>query len=190
MITAGVLLAAGRSSRFGADNKLLASLSGRPLVAHAAAAMQGAGFDHHVAVISDSALVPLLAGYTIVRIDPDAPDQSDSLKAGLAEAERLDADLLVVALGDMPRITAQTLKAVTRRAAMHGASATTDGVRRMPPAGFGKEMFAALAAATGDAGARPFLRALDPAALVRVQSDGLVDIDTVSQLKRAQVDGQ
>ncbi|MFN3482816.1 MAG: NTP transferase domain-containing protein, partial [Rhabdaerophilum calidifontis] len=52
---AGILLAAGRSTRFGARNKLLAPLDGRPMLAHVAAAAREAGLGPLVVVTGHEA---------------------------------------------------------------------------------------------------------------------------------------
>jgi hypothetical protein len=63
-----VLLAAGASTRFGAGNKLLAELGGRPLIAHAADALLASGVDEIVVVTGrDSEQVRQILARTAVR---------------------------------------------------------------------------------------------------------------------------
>jgi CTP:molybdopterin cytidylyltransferase MocA len=54
---AAILLAAGASTRFGPENKLVAEINGRPLVRATADAVLGAGIAE-VVVVTGSALAP------------------------------------------------------------------------------------------------------------------------------------
>src|SRR3546814_17898790 len=56
-----ILLAAGRSPRFGVADKLAAPLHGRPLVQHAATTLSPLTFGRHIAVCSSSLLVDFAA---------------------------------------------------------------------------------------------------------------------------------
>jgi CTP:molybdopterin cytidylyltransferase MocA len=187
-VTAGLLLAAGRSSRFGAADKLLAPFRGRPLVVHAAEALHAAPLDHRIAVTADPRVAALLPGFASVPMasgDPDAPraTQSDSLRAGLARARALGAELVLVVLGDMPLVTPALLAAILDRAASAGVAAAADAAVRSPPAAFGPEFFEALAATAGDRGAGAILATLPDHALV--PAPGLLgDIDTAEDLAR------
>ena len=177
MTTAGLLLAAGASRRFGSANKLLAPFRGRPLATHAAAALAGAGPDHLIAVTAAPAVAALLPEFDIVAL-PGPEDQSASLRAGVRRAMKLGADAVVIHLADMPLIEAATIAEVARRA----RAAVTDGSRRMPPAAFPAEDFEALLAVQGDSGARGLLAGLPEAALVRVPPAQLADVDTPANL--------
>lgn len=180
MTTAGLLLAAGRSTRFGADNKLLAPVRGCPLLSWAAGTMQALALDHRIAVTAEGRVAALLPGFDIVAVPPDA-DQSASLRAGVARARALGVDLLLVALGDMPLITPGLLAGVMARARRHGAAAATDGELRAPPAAFAAGHFDALLALSGDRGAGAILRGLPDDALE--PAPGLLaDIDTRDDL--------
>src|SRR3546814_1183356 len=56
-----ILLAAGRSTRFGVADKLAAPLHGRPLVQHAANTLSPIPFGRHIAVCSSSLPVDFAA---------------------------------------------------------------------------------------------------------------------------------
>ncbi len=186
MKTAGILLAAGASRRFGPDDKLLAIMNGAPLVTHAAKALRDFAPDRLIAVVRDPAVADLLDGFDVVF--PDAPDpaQSDSLRAGLARADALGADRVMIALGDMPFVTARLLGQVAALCTDHRPSALTDGQRPMPPACFPNSCLPELLTMTGDRGAARLLRDLPEDALVRAPSKILRDIDTLEQLTSAQ----
>lgn len=159
MIRTGLLLAAGASRRFGADDKLLALRDGRPLVAHAAQALRDAGLSDRVAVIANPALAPWLDGFRIVTVPPGG-GQSDSLRAGLAQAGGWDR--LLIALGDMPDVTAAHLDRLMARATDRLAACSHDGTAPLPPACFPRASLPALEALRGDRGAGALLGALPP----------------------------
>ncbi|WP_410219210.1 NTP transferase domain-containing protein [Paracoccus sp. (in: a-proteobacteria)] len=177
MIRTGLLLAAGASRRFGPQDKLLAPVRGRAMVIHAAEAMSGADLGHRIAVISNPELAPLLGAFTIVTISPG--QQSDSLRAGLAAAGLVHR--LLVALGDMPDVTAGHLDHVLRTATDVLPAASHDGQSPLPPACFPAASLRALRSLSGDQGAGRLLRDLPPEQLVH--APGLLrDIDRTGDL--------
>lgn len=179
MIRTGILLAAGASRRFGPQDKLLAPLDGRPLIHHAADSMRGATLDHRIAVITSDALVPHLAGFTLCRIAPGL--QSDSLHAGLRAAA--GANRLLIALGDMPDVTAAHLDAVLAHAIDDAPACSHDGARPLPPACFPAAMLPQLMALEGDQGAGRLLADLPPDRML--PAPGLLrDVDRPADLVR------
>src|SRR5262245_23970931 len=106
---AGLVLAAGRSTRMGGPNKLLEEINGKPLVRIAA--------EHALASRAKPVIVvtghqkerveQALAGLPVKFVhNPDFADGlSTSLKAGIA-AVPADSDGALVALGDMPQVSA------------------------------------------------------------------------------------
>ena len=183
MNTAGVLLAAGPARRFGEANKLLASWRGRPLVAHAAAALRAAGLDVLIAAVADDDVAAELEGFHLVRVEADKPRLSRSLQAGIAAAREHSADRAVIALADMPAITPAHLAAVVARCSADTPAATSNGSRPMVPACFPRRSFDALMALEGDAGARSLLAGLPRDALVPADESLLLDIDSPATLR-------
>lgn len=96
---AAIVLAAGKSERFGAD-KLAAPFHGRPLVAHALAAACLAPVERVIVVSRVPLVLPDDARIRPVIVESDALSQS--LQAGLLEAA--DCDAAFIFLGDMPLI--------------------------------------------------------------------------------------
>ena len=114
-----LILAAGSGSRFGGD-KLLAPLHGRPLVAHAAAAVAEAvaagTLAGGVAVIPPGtpALARALAGSTLRLVEnPDGGlGMAGSLRRGLAALAKLTtppADGALIVLADQPRLRSEVI---------------------------------------------------------------------------------
>ena len=182
MTVAGVLLAAGRSRRFGPEEKLLAPFRNGPLISHAARALVEARPDHLIAVVNSDAVADCLAGFSTVRPPRAPPEQSSSVIAGVTEAGKLGATGVVIVLGDMPFVTAALIRSVIQHCGAKHPSASTDGKDILPPACFPSGMFGALLSLKGDRGAGSLLSNVPPDALVRTTRNLLVDIDTRTQL--------
>lgn len=178
----GLLLAAGRSCRFGAADKLLAPLDGAPLVTHAAGSMRRCGLDRLIAVVRSAEVAALLAGFDPVFVAEDETAQSTSLRAGVLHADALGAAGVLVALGDMPRVPAAHMERVMHAGRTHGIAATARGEGTIPPAWFARDHFGALTEITGDQGARAVLRAVPPAGRISCSGALLVDIDRPEDL--------
>jgi molybdenum cofactor cytidylyltransferase len=157
----GVLLAAGTSTRFGDENKLLAALDGAPVVRHAAETLAASPVEASVAVVGHDAdrVAAPLDGLPIatVRNEEYRAGQGTSVARGAAWAAERDADATVFALGDLPRVAPETYERLLDAAADAGSSAvvvpTYDGERGNPVV-FGADHFPALQELDGDAGGR------------------------------------
>ena len=185
---AGVLLAAGTSTRFGDDNKLVATLDGEPLVRHAARTLLDASVAPVVVVVGHEAdrIRDALAGLDLrfVANDAYAEGQSTSVRAGIGA---LDAtiDAAVVALGDMPFVdpdTVETLVSAYEAGVGDAVAASHDGQRGNPVL-FDQRFFADLTAVEGDIGGRQILVKSDRSACVAVPDSGVRrDIDDPDDL--------
>src|SRR5512142_1495179 len=190
----GILLAAGRATRFGGD-KLLA-----PLVQGAADVAPGtaigvasalhlvAALPRSLAVVrpGDAGLAAVLraTGLSIVECDNADEGMGASLACGVAASR--DADGWIVALADMPWIASSTILAVAQ-ALEHGddlAAPYYQG-RRGHPVGFARRHYAALAALGGDFGARAVVEgARDRLVPIDVTDPGVVrDVDRPGDLR-------
>jgi molybdenum cofactor cytidylyltransferase len=185
----GVLLAGGTSTRFGAANKLLADLDGRPLVRHAARTLLGADLDEVVAVTGHGAeeVGATLTDLDVRFIHNPAYEEglSTSVARGVEAARAADAALFLP--GDMPDVDPTTVRTLVdaHRAGLATALAAAYGDRRGNPVLFGREHFDALLAVEGDVGGRPVLLGCDRAALVATDDPGVVaDVDTTDDLRR------
>lgn len=185
----GILLAAGKSRRFGADKRWHPLADGTPM-ALAAALRLCAAVPSTVAVVrpEDDDLADQLAaaGCRIVRCDEAAAGMGHSLATGVRATPRAAGWL--IALADLPAIRPDSYRAVLA-ALQAGAPIARPAYRGRPghPVGFSAEWGDALAALTGDAGARAVVAAAGArCATIAVDDPGVVaDIDTPDEIHRA-----
>jgi molybdenum cofactor cytidylyltransferase len=188
---AAVVLAAGRSTRMGGPNKLLAEINGRPLV-RIAAEEALASAAHPVIVVTghqrdkvEAALAGL--GVTLVHNPDFAGGLSTSLRAGVAAVPD-DVDGVIVCLGDMPQVNAPLIdKLIGAFDPEKGALVVVPvtGGKRGNPVVWSRRFFPDLTALSGDTGARHLIASI-PEAVVEVPLSGtaaLVDVDTPDALK-------
>jgi molybdenum cofactor cytidylyltransferase len=185
-VIAGLLLAAGRSSRFGGD-KLLAPLHGRPVLFWSAATIATEVDALYVVVPPDAPeRVQVFAGIPAVVVEHPGRDEgmASSIRAGMA-ALPADVEAVVIALADQPLVAPEVVRRLRERWREGGVSAVVPRYRdgRGHPVLFGRATFDALAALDGDAGGRALLDELgDAVALVLVDSGRPVDVDTPDAL--------
>ncbi|WP_142859083.1 nucleotidyltransferase family protein [Salinigranum halophilum] len=187
---AGVLLAAGTSSRFGDANKLLATYEGTPLVRHAAETLVEAGLAPLVAVVGyqRDRVTAALSGlpFTVVENPQYDEGQATSVRRGV-EALDPDVDAVVFALGDMPAVAPESVRAlvdVYRTESWTALAAAYEG-ERGNPVFFDRQHFDALAGVSGDRGGRRILTAGTGSALVETGDAGVRrDVDTRADLDR------
>ncbi len=173
-----VLLAAGRSVRFGMTDKLRAPFAGLPLGLHAARMLGGFGFARCFAVVGATPLDYAAEGFDAIVNDQPAAGQAHSLALGVAAAA--DAEAVLVLLADMPLVTPGHIRALLDRyEGRDTIVASRDEGRLSPPALFGQAHFAALLGLSGDQGARSLLRA---GIAVAAPPGSLADIDTLDDL--------
>jgi len=190
---AGILLAAGDGTRLG-QPKATVELNGATLAERGVALLRAGGADPVLVVTGAVRLA--LPGTVTVRNEGWASGMGSSLVAGLraagADGEGTDGDAgvaaAVIALADQPLIGPE---AVRRLIAAHAAGASVavaayDGKPRNPVLIAREHWPEVVAMASGDAGARPFLRAHpDLITLVECGDTGSPDdIDTPEELAR------
>ncbi|MGZ8390502.1 MAG: NTP transferase domain-containing protein [Rhodoplanes sp.] len=187
---AAIVLAAGRSSRMGGSNKLLAEIGGRPLVriaveeALASRARPVIVVTGHQRESVETALTGL--DVMLVHNPAYADGLSTSLKTGIAAAPP-SADGAIVCLGDMPQVDARLIDSLLAAFDPEQGALivvpTTAG-KRGNPVVWSRRFFADLAALTGDVGARGLI-ATYPEAVVEVavaDAAAFTDIDTPDAL--------
>ncbi len=185
MTLAAIVLAAGSSSRFGAD-KLSAPFDGEPLVYHVIRAARAAPVERVLAVCRpglDTGDWPGSPPVERVEIESDA--LSASLKAGIAAAG--DADGVFIFLGDMPLVPHDVAGRLANLLDRNFAVQPRHGDRPGHPVLLSRRAFPQIAALAGDEGAGKLLRARDDVAFIACESSGILyDIDTPDDL--AQLD--
>jgi molybdenum cofactor cytidylyltransferase len=175
-----VLLAAGRGERFGGA-KLAVDLSGQPVACHAAAMLAGLSFAHRIVVAGPHTPDLAAFGFQAVPLDPPGAPQSRSLAIGIAAAQALGADAVLVALADMPLVLRAHVEALVAAFDGDRIGSRADGVM-MPPAIFGAVHFDELSGLSGDRGAG---RLLSGAPCVELPPAAALDIDRPDDLDRA-----
>lgn len=189
-----LILAAGRSTRFGAANKLTASFSGKPMLAHAVEAALAAGLEDVMVVTGheSEAVRAALAGAAarFVHNADYASGLASSLRAGLA-ALPAEIGAAFVMLGDMPRIAPETLRALVA-----AAEAAAEPLAFVPahkgrwgnPVLVRRALFPALSELVGDQGARKLLEGQrEVVREVDVDDLGIfADFDTAAALASAE----
>jgi molybdenum cofactor cytidylyltransferase len=181
---AAVILAAGRSTRMGGPNKLLAEIAHRPLVRIAAEAALASRADPVIVVTGHQrAEIERALGAMPVRLvhNPDfAQGLGTSLKAGIA-AVPAQAEAVLVLLGDMPRVDAPLLnRLIAAFDPDRGALVvvpTFEG-KRGNPVLWSRRFFPDLMAIEGDVGARHLIGRYAEA-VVEVPVDGVAAFDDV-----------
>ena len=184
---AGVLLAAGEGKRLGAP-KALVELGGRRLVDRGADLLREGGT---APVLVVTGAVPLtVPGVTVVPNRDWRTGMGSSLAAGL-RALPGDCAAAVIALVDQPLIGPQVVRRLLAayRAGAELAVAAYGGRPRNPVLLARGHWAGVLAAAEGDAGARPYLRA-HPGLVTLVECADIGrpdDVDTPEDLARVGV---
>jgi molybdenum cofactor cytidylyltransferase len=181
--TAAILLAAGQSSRFGAQNKLLADLHGRALVTHSAQTIKQLRLDHYFAITTDVKVSACLDGYDIITV-PDTPrTMAQNIAAGVAAARDVGAECLLIALGDMPSVPLSHYYEVLAKCSPLCPSASSNGKTRMPPACFPTHYFDRLSALDAEYGASDIIKNLPKASIITAPDGTLRDIDYTKDLE-------
>ncbi|ANB09399.1 4-diphosphocytidyl-2C-methyl-D-erythritol synthase [Streptomyces ambofaciens] len=187
---AGLLLAAGGGRRLGGRPKALLEHHGHPLVEHAIAALRAAGCTRvHVVLGARAEEVRARAALDgCVLVDNPAWEEGmgSSLCAGLGSLAGTGARAALVSLVDQPGIGARAMARVRAgyRDETSLASAAYSGVRGHPVLLGAAHWAGVSATATGDRGARAYLREHEAEiALVECGDVALpYDIDTAADL--------
>jgi molybdenum cofactor cytidylyltransferase len=187
---AALVLAAGRSTRMGAVNKMLAEIGGKPLVRIAA----------EQAVASRARPVIVVTGHEREKVEAalqglpvrfvNNPDYAEglgtSLKAGIAAVPE-DAHAAIVCLGDMPQVDAALInKLIAAFDPERGALVVVPSIdgRRGNPVVWSRRFFHDLMSIQGDIGARHLIgNYAEAVAEVPLTGEAaLVDVDTPESL--------
>ncbi|MCF8531559.1 MAG: molybdopterin-binding/glycosyltransferase family 2 protein [Reyranella sp.] len=160
-----LILAAGRSTRMGGPNKMLADAGGEPLVVHAVkAALASQAVEitvvlGHMAEEVRAAIEGAIPGRSRLRFvtNPDfAEGLSTSVRTGIA-ALSTNVDAAIVQLGDMPGVGSGLLnRLIAAFSPVEGRAicVPTAGGKRGNPVLWARRFFPAMAVLSGDSGAK------------------------------------
>ncbi|MFZ1105224.1 MAG: nucleotidyltransferase family protein [Hyphomicrobiaceae bacterium] len=188
---AAIVLAAGRSTRMGAENKLLADIGGKPMVRCVVETALASKARPVLVVTGHQAdeVAAALAGCDVTLApNPDyATGLASSLKAGVRAVPGECAGALVL-LGDMPRIAPGHIDML-----IEAFAAATDAIvvpvhkgRQGNPVVWPRRTFPELLQLDGDAGARRLIAAhREQVREIGLATDGIfADVDTPEELAR------
>jgi len=188
-----IVLAAGASTRMGEAKQLL-RVGGLPMISRTIEAALASPVWPIVVVLGASAseIKPAIARYPILIAENATwiEGMASSLRAGLATLQSFSrtVDAVLVALCDQPGFSSETIDALlaARRMSSRSIVAARYSARLGAPALFGRAYFAALAALSGDEGARQVIAsaaARDEVEAVDLPSLAL-DLDTPADYAR------
>jgi molybdenum cofactor cytidylyltransferase len=178
-----VLLAAGKSERFGdVGSKLDETFLNRPLGLHVAVALEDMPFAERIVIVDGCTIDYAAHGFRVLHNDDPARDMASSVRLGIECAKARGAAAVLLALADMPRVTASHIYNLLDRADGPDAIvASSDGEQPSPPALFGRDRFDELLAIRGDQGARALIAG---GKHVVTNPNELIDVDTPEELER------
>jgi molybdenum cofactor cytidylyltransferase len=189
---AGVVLAAGSSTRMG-QNKLLLELGGESLVRRAVRAAIEAGLVPVIVVLGHEAarVQDQLSGLSFVPIwNPrHAEGVGTSLKAGVTAAA--DAQALVIMLADMPFVTPDMVATVITRYRASRARLVVSryGTVDAPPICYDRSLFGELLSEPGERCAKRVVRRhIDVATIVSWPEEALRDVDVAADYEVARTE--
>jgi molybdenum cofactor cytidylyltransferase len=182
---AAVVLAAGASHRFGADNKLLAMIDGRPMLTHVLDCVAALSLSRKIVVVrrDDGDVASLIDTqlFDIVENSNAADGMGSSVSAGISECGDVDGAMLT--LGDMPFVQRATYLELLAAFHEHPDKTIVAPVykgRRGHPVLIRRQHFADLEALDDDTGAKHIIAANAATFLAVPTEDAgvLQDVDT------------
>ena len=178
-----VIMAAGNSRRFG-ENKLAATVNGKPLIRHALEAVPPMLETVVVTQYEEVAAMTEEFGFACVR--NEHPDWGISHTIRLGTEHLCHCDGILYMVSDQPLLRmASVLQIVEtwRSKPTNIVSASHKGVRGSPNL-FPREFFPSLLSLQGDRGGSPIIRANeDRLLLVEIHKNELADVDTKAALE-------
>lgn len=193
MKVAIVILAAGKSTRTGAEHKLLAEFGGTSLIRRSVL----------TAIASNNADIVVVTGHRTEDIEAQISDlpvkivhndlytagMSSSLSLGVAIAERYAPHGIMIALSDMPELTSSNLNVLFEAfRTTQGKSIVRAVSGSMPghPVIFPASLYARLKMLTGDGGARDIIATCGLAIVtVDIGAAAVLDVDTAEAVTNA-----
>ncbi|MCW9035717.1 MAG: nucleotidyltransferase family protein [Rhodospirillales bacterium] len=189
---AAIILAAGKSQRMGANNKLLAEIDGKPMIRRVIEQVQSSTADSIVVITGHNSgeLSKALGDFKGRCVhNPDYGEgMSTSLRCGI-EALEQNIDGALVILGDMPKVSSnhinKLIDAFDPENSVEACLPVYEN-KRGNPVLWGRRYFDDIRAISGDKGARDLiLKFENKITLVNMSDDGIfVDVDTPESLEK------
>ncbi len=183
-----IVLAAGTSRRMGVENKLLATVNGKPMIVRAVETLPVGLFEQVIVVTGyqREEVEQALTGCDVrfVRNEDYQEGLATSLAAGLRAVKNQTKGVLV-ALGDMPLVSQNVVVDLVSAFELDGdICAPSFANKRGNPILWGRQYFQALQSVRGDKGGRDLLeKHRSKLKLVDVDCNGvLMDFDTKHSL--------
>lgn len=191
----GILLAAGKSSRFGSNKLLYPLTNNTPMILQSAEKLVSVLPDSIVVI--NHALSSLTAqleatGIRVVVNEQAEQGMGNSIACGIRATEKIgsegmtkDANGWLIMLADMPYLQTQTIQTLTSQLAKGaGIVAPVYNQKRGHPVGFNQTFKNELLALNKDIGARDILKKYHrELELVQVKDRGvLIDVDQISDI--------
>ncbi|MEM7252055.1 MAG: molybdopterin-binding/glycosyltransferase family 2 protein [Pseudomonadota bacterium] len=187
-----IILAGGQSRRMGADNKLLATVNGKPMLLHAVEAAMASDASHIVVVTGherEAVEAALVRHEVTLTHNPDfTRGLSTSLGRGISALDD-SIEAALVCLGDMPELTPAHLnRLIAGFDPIEGRSicVPTFGGKRGNPVLFARELFPQMQELRGDVGAKHLIGEYEELVCEVEMSDRavLLDIDSPDELAK------
>jgi molybdenum cofactor cytidylyltransferase len=188
---AGLLLAAGRSSRMGGSHKLRALFDGMPLIEHSMRVLSDALGAAPLVVLGHEheTMQALLPDGTPTSINPDyAEGLSTSLRTGIIALAQ-SCDGVLVHLADMPAVTSEHVRLLAQAFKKSNGLAiirATHSGKRGNPVILPMSVFSQVSRLTGDMGARAIIEGFGGSVIdVELGAAASLDVDTPEALMAA-----
>ena len=194
-----LVLAAGKSRRFGTSDKLLAPFKGEPLIVGSirqacSVEVEGCPIGVGVVTSSDSSQLETALAQTglapRVRLIPNQQSQEGiaaSIRIGVATLPSTTRGVVIM-LGDMPFVTASAIEALIAAFVAHGCDRAGHMIDaegcQLNPVIWPARAFDDLANLSGDTGGKRLLATYDPFTITALDPRQGGDIDTPQDLAR------
>jgi molybdenum cofactor cytidylyltransferase len=187
MKIAGLILAAGESSRMGHKNKLMMRFLGKPMLIHVVDAAQSSNLSHVGVVVGQQSenIKKLISNQDVQYIENEQwkTGIASSIVAGIGQMHQVDGYLIL--LGDMPFISSELINLIIDHGSSENIVIPEKKGRQGNPVFFGSKFLDELMVLSGDFGAKKVIHE-NPSSVVKIEieSDAIFqDYDTQDSLK-------
>lgn len=187
MKIAGLILAAGESSRMGHKNKLMMRFLVKPMLIHVVDTAQSSNLSHVGVVVGQQSenIKKLISNQDVQYIENEQwkTGIASSIVAGVGQMHQVDGYLIL--LGDMPLITAELINLIIDHGSSENIVIPEKKGRQGNPVFFGSKFLDELMVLSGDFGAKKVIHE-NPSSVVKIEieSDAIFqDYDTQDSLK-------